>query len=212
MGKKTAKNTLPRILEKIDKLKTLSIHNLINNSDDPVVKEYCDKLVKVNFFPTLPKDEDVKTFPEILLKTSLSKECKSSCVDWLMSYFQSCYFKNNIMNARENDVAIIPVFSKIFMPCFTLLPDFYLQQFTKLKRALSVHLGTASVEGTNFIKELLVIRAINCIRDEVLPQAENNTNLKTAAALQSEIQKHFNVIYIRTEMEFYAKFPLKCID
>lgn len=187
--------------------KKLSIFEVLPYDDnDILVKEYCEKLVNVGYFPDLPSDEDIRRISMKTLRCSISNEAHCKIISWLMSRSQSEYFKNNMSDALREAKAIIKVEAKVFIPCFSLMPDLYLGRMTESKKTLSTLLQGLAYEGAQFTSELLVIRAIHLIKSEVENYFTNEEELK------QEVQDQFSLHFIKAKMEFVKKFHIRIID
>lgn len=202
-------SALLKQINSIDKQKTLSIHTYLQQQqhDDPPIRDFVQRLVKLGFFPRIPSSDDVfnlSTYSRSSLE-EVSKTCHSVVVETLMSYFQINYFKSNMMDATSARATVIPVKAKISMPCFQLVPDSDLRTTTKLKQNLAILLQKQAYSSSQFISELLLLKSASFLHDEL-------ANVVKKTELKSRVQFHFEIHYHKARMEFIREFNIKNID
>lgn len=193
----------------IDPLAKLCVYDYAKDAEsDCIIKEYVDKLLQLQFFPTCPADSDLEN-PDTSLyavTSKISPQCSSDVISLLMSFFQECYFVNNMKDAINHKVAVVKVGGTVRMPCFSLTPDHGLKRLTEVKRVCALQFQTVAFDNARFIKELLCIRAAFNIKSDLQSSATNMIDLRT------EIQKHFDIFFVKAKTEFLTNFKLKSID
>lgn len=194
-------------LNEIDPKHQLSIYVYAKTRDtDPVIQEYVDKLLDLQFFPDKPSFEDIDNLSLQTTTTVLPDKCKAEVHSLLMSFLQESYFCHNMSEANQNSVAVIRVDASVKMPCFSLSPDLGLHRFTEVKKICALQFQAIAYDNARFIKELLFIRAAALIKLEV------SSSIKNRVDMRLETQNHFNILFTSASTEFMKKFRIKEID
>lgn len=195
-------------IKDIDPDDELTIHHYLTEvRTDPVIKEYTDILIQLKFLPSSPSTEDISTLEARIPKHTLSNETKVKALHLLITYFQCRYFNNNITNATAERKSVLSVNAKMSIPNFKDMPATILKRFTESKKSLAIHLQSHASDGTDFTCELLKLRTGNLILEELKDKLKDNP-----MELNSEIQHHFSLIFLKAKMEFVKQYPMKKIN
>jgi len=199
-------SSLEHKLKLLDQDEKLQIFKYVEDAkSDVVVKEYIDKLLELDFIPTVPSSEELKKIGEKKLLTTLNEQCSVEVVSLLMDFFQSMYFRNNIGGAIGAQKSVINVKANLHMPNFKKLPDRCLQSMTEIKQNCAVLIQSQAYIGTEFIEELLLIQCANAILKDVKDKVSTQ-------ALKVEICNQLDVHCLKATTEFLAHFKIREID
>jgi len=190
----------------IDPCKNLSIHSFISDVEkDPVVREYVDKLLELQFFPAIPDVEKVSS-TEPVCDAEIPNNCHSEVIKMMMDFLRINYFRNNMAEATENGKTVINVHARLSIPCFQTLPYKTHEDMMKLRRSAALQIQTISADGSKFNAEFMCVRSAHLLLEEIKKQTDDNT-------LRQELTQHqFELHFYKASMEFAVKFNIKKID
>jgi hypothetical protein len=195
-------------LKTIDPTQRWSIHKYYKNiNSDKIVKEYVDLLLKIDFIPASPTESDISYFGLRKNLQTLSTGCVIKSMHLLMTYFQTRYFQTNLNGAATHNKAVINVQAKMSIPNFKDLPFQILQEMTEERKKCAINLQNSAEQGSTFMCELIKLRTAALIHDEI---KANHQNCKIS--LCSELQIHFNVLFVKAKLEFFKQYPAKNIS
>lgn len=196
-------------LKEIDPNNMLEIHNYIQDFDsDPIIKEYIEILLLVKSVQSAPCPEEIVALESASVKCKLPKNLEASLAHVLVCYFHSRYFNKNTCDATLHDKLFVPVSAPVFIPCFKDMPKSLLEKSTQAKKSLAKHLQSFAYDGSEFICELMKLRASKIIYDEVV-----RTNPEMSpGALQTEVRVHFVTQFLKCKMEFMKTYPIKSVN
>jgi len=183
--------------------KVLSIHQFNIQTDDPSVNEYLKLLEQTNVLPIIPHIEELKKAALHQPNVQLNNTSYIYLIRNFMSVFQAKYSQNNLQEATEREICVTNPQAKLSLPNFHLLPAETLTKFTKLRKSMGLQIQAAAQEGMEFNSELLILRNINHITDELKQLNDYSTD---------NLSHFFSITYLKAECEFVKKFNIKCID
>jgi|SRR5690348_2270549 len=188
-------------IRKIDKKKELCILDFLDSySSDVLVREYVTLLLKNKVLPKIP--ENPEDYFHTKTNFDLSVEAHDIIINNFMNYFQVDYFQNNVVDAMSRNLALFNPINNFWTPQFHLLPENTLNMITKIKEAYVAQIQNQSLEGSNFSKELILLRIIDRIFSELVGP---NRNFKFYSY-------QFCLHYMKAKCEFLKTYPIKSID
>jgi len=195
---------IERVLAEVDPNHLLSIYHYLSHlSSDPLVKEYMDILINIKLIPRLPKDFMEHSGTETTL--ILNNEDYIPLVTNMLSYFQSLYFSKNLSKAEENNVGLFNPKYNFKVPIYELMPLKALEFVTQCKVEFVTELQKLTLDGSQFTKELLMLRNFQIIKSKFPDTA-------TLPTIQKHILHYNSIAIMRAEPEFYDKYIVKDID
>jgi len=197
---------LVKKLTDIDASETLEVFKYIHTvNSDPVVKDYVDKLLVVQFMPTIPTQEEFKTLPEKKTVSSVTESCSAMVVSLLMYFLQSRYFSNNMGEAIKNKKSVINVKADLHMPGFRMMPETFFAKLTSLKQSFAIQVQSLSHDASMFFQEHLLIDCAHHFYKDLKGKVNDE-------GLSAEITAHFDIHFVKAHTEFMKTFNIKDID
>ena len=195
-------------LSKVDLEKKLSIHNLLKYyHKDPLVQEYVSILLKSNLMPVIldesKREEILQASPQIHLT---NQELLPAMINW-MTYMQSTYFTNNIRKATANDIGLFNPKYSFSIPSFNLLPSYFHENIHLLKKDFVNSVQLQAIIGSEFLRELMILRIYNSILEALHKNTIVNGN-----QLNDLVLFYTYLSHKCSQIEFMHKYNIKDIN
>ncbi|CAL8135973.1 unnamed protein product [Orchesella dallaii] len=199
-------SALEQQLTVIDSEKSLEVLKYIHSvRTDVVVKDYIDKILELNFFPTIPQQEEFEAIHNKKTVQLLTETCSADVVSLLMLFCQSRYFSNNMGDALKHRKSVLNVKASLHMPGFMRLPEDILVNMTSLKQSLAIQIQALLYEGSQFFQEHLLVECAHKIYIEIKGSVEDSI-------LKAETSNHIDLHFVKAQIEFMKVFNMKDID
>ena len=203
-------NEVARKIEKLDPKKTLCIHGYVDEyENDAVVREYVDKLFAYPYIlPQIPTEEHLLNTLNLKPNMHIDDHFYEFIIPAFMKYFSINYFQKNIMKATAASVSVLNPKIDLHIPDFALLPNKILCKITEAKAAVSIHIQNHCVDGTDFTKELRLVRIIY----DIMTYISDSDAISTRDEKLATFMHIFAIGYFKSKMEFQKEYPIKLID
>lgn len=156
-------------IQELDPKYNLSIYRYLKYvHEDPIVLEYCEKLIELNFIPCEPHSLELKYFSKRVQKFEVSAKCQNNCVLMLVSYFKCCDIEKKLKIAENTRSPLFEV---------TTNPEFFGSQslftiaghdrLSTLRNCLCIQTQRAASIENQFVMELLLIRVYHCLMKDI---------------------------------------------
>ncbi len=184
-------------LEKLDPKYNLVIYRYLNTkSEDILVAEYCDKLIKLNFVPEEPSIMELGRYANRLQKSDLSFACQKESISMLVSYFKCSELKRKLKLAELERVSLFNVSTPHFMQSFSLFTIAGHERFATLRNCLCIQMQRAAALENQFVMELLLIRVCFAIMQDI--QERNAANVVNTDLVMA----YFMYLFISVKLEY----------
>lgn len=185
-------------IKNLDPNYNLSIYRYLENvHEDPIVLEYCEKLIELKFAPCEPHGLELQHFAKRVQKFDISSECQKNCVFMLVSYFKCCEIKQKLKLAEIGK-------STLFQA--TAIPEFLESQrlftiagyerFSSLRTCLCIQVQRAASFENQFVMELLLIRICHSLMKDI----QGRKNVVDVAS--DYIKCYFMFLYLMVKFEY----------
>ncbi len=176
----------------------LTIYRYLRNErEDPIVLEYCNKLIELNFVPCEPSSLDLEYYAKRVHMFDVSAECQQSCVFLLVSYFKCSELKQKLKLAENGKSALFQV---------SAITDFFESQslftvaghdrFSTLRSCLCIQMQRAAAIENQFVMELLLIRICYCLLKDIQRRKQ------VFDVASDHIKGYFMFIYLLVKYEY----------
>jgi len=205
-SKKTTLMNWKTLVMAIDPDEELSIHEFGDDVEsDPIVKEYLDKILDLNFFPNIPRGKTID-LEEPEEQVEFNNECRSDVIKTIMNFLRLNYFKNNMKEASGNNVAVINLQAKVITPCFQTYPNKTHVDMARVRHSGAIQIQSLLADGAKFNAELMCLRSAHLLYTEIKRFTDD------ADLLRQLIQHHFEIHFYKASVEFIQKFNVKKFD
>jgi hypothetical protein len=186
----------------------LSIKNFIETYDsDVLVMEYVDKLLA---FPTtppiIPQESEHDLYLNFKPGCQFPDKCTIELVTNFISYFQLNYFRHNVGSAIGSKTTLFNPKCNFHIPQFPLVPKKTLSKMHECKEQFVIFTQDHALQGSEFTRELLLIRNIHILGSFLNSQVANERDL------HNHILHFFMISYLKARTEFSKVFNIKVID
>ena len=192
-------------IQSMDPDNKLTIFELSNTyKEDPLVLEYINNLLQLNIIPQPPSSEEADEFLNLCPDITLGNSDLLPIITNWMTILQMRYFSRNVTKATESNIGLFNPVYKFSIPAFNLLPAATLENITLLKQDLTRGVQLEAIRGSQFGRELLILRNLKALADSV--QSKGSKNIQ-------ETVLHYNALcYRKATMEFYDQYQVKDIS
>jgi len=193
----------------IPNIEELEITKYVKHIDsDPIVSEIVHFIVENPTF--LPIAPDLKSMNKTLSfhpKVNLDNDTLKICMSNMFSYFEVCYFQNNLIKACEHDIALFSPTVGLHIPQFNVLAEFYFTRVTGIKQSMALQIQKITSETIKIQTELFFCRTLKAIIDDL------SKKISTRDQIWEQHINHFlTVSYCKGKVEVFSVFPAKDID
>jgi hypothetical protein len=192
---------------KIDPEKTLSIHEFLEYyRSDCLIREYLNICIELNALPFIPDEETLQKNLTFATDVSLPTEIYKEILNNYISSLQIRYFYNQTKDATASGVSLFNPSMNFYFPQFALYPSQVFKNITDIKQAFVIHIQKQAYDGSRFPFELLLLRNMKLIRNQLVQQQVPPDDLES-------VQKYFIAMtYLKAKMEIVREYNVKIID
>lgn len=210
--KPAAKSLIPNIVQKINKLDpnyTLTIHKYLSElNEDPLINEYCEKLIVLDFIPTEPTEVELLYYePNLSNKFDFSEETLKMCVYMLVSYFDCCNLKIKLKKAEYEKSVLFEVTTTSKFSGEMLFTCTGHERLSSLKNCLVTQMQRAAAIENDFVMELLLVRI--CF---LILQSNKERNATKNETTYASIKRQFVLLYIKVKYEYTSYFEKQVLE
>lgn len=182
-------------IERLDPKSNLVIYRYLKyKTDDILVAEYCDKLMKLDFAPEEPSNLVVLCYSNGLEKPDLSITCQKNCISMLVSYIKCSQLKRKLKLAELEGAPLFNVSNPYNFENNALFTIAGHERFATLRNCLTIQMQRAATIENQFVMELLLIRVCFAIMQDIKTRKKKFTT--------DVIMAYFRYLFIIVKYEY----------